>query len=151
MAMKCCTLWRSTPGWTMCDLCCFCRINKGQGVDIKSLSSRSVLTVTNMTEDRFGNYTCVAANKLGTANASVSLIGEFSMDFNLCSVRALWKHSWSDEINPQCPFLVHRGLNFHHHCSHRAEPKRPHKRKQNYSSCLVNNCASKSWRKIKWF
>ncbi|TWW58024.1 Neuronal growth regulator 1, partial [Takifugu flavidus] len=50
------------------------RINKGQGVDIKSLSSRSVLTVTNMTEDRFGNYTCVASNKLGMANASASLI-----------------------------------------------------------------------------
>ncbi|KAK1896325.1 Neuronal growth regulator 1, partial [Dissostichus eleginoides] len=50
------------------------RINKGQGIDIKSLSSRSVLTVNNMTEDRYGNYTCVATNKLGTANASVPLI-----------------------------------------------------------------------------
>ncbi|KAI3368250.1 hypothetical protein L3Q82_007970 [Scortum barcoo] len=50
------------------------RIIKGQGIDIKSLSSRSVLTVTNMTEDRYGNYTCVASNKLGTANASVPLI-----------------------------------------------------------------------------
>ncbi|XP_061681408.1 neuronal growth regulator 1 isoform X2 [Syngnathoides biaculeatus] len=50
------------------------RIIKGQGIDIKSLSSRSVLTVTNMTEDRYGNYTCVATNKLGTANASVPLI-----------------------------------------------------------------------------
>ncbi|XP_005734964.1 neuronal growth regulator 1 isoform X1 [Pundamilia nyererei] len=49
------------------------RIIKGQGIDIKSLSSRSVLTVTNMTEDRYGNYTCVASNKLGTANASVPL------------------------------------------------------------------------------
>ncbi|XP_042339584.1 neuronal growth regulator 1 isoform X1 [Plectropomus leopardus] len=50
------------------------RIIKGQGIDIKSLSSRSVLTVNNMTEDRYGNYTCVASNKLGTANASVPLI-----------------------------------------------------------------------------
>ncbi|XP_077462965.1 neuronal growth regulator 1 isoform X1 [Stigmatopora argus] len=50
------------------------RIIKGQGIDIKNLSSRSVLTVTNMTEDRYGNYTCVATNKLGTANASVPLI-----------------------------------------------------------------------------
>ncbi|XP_042272777.1 neuronal growth regulator 1 isoform X2 [Thunnus maccoyii] len=50
------------------------RIIKGQGIDIKSLSSRSVLTVTNMTEDRYGNYTCVASNNLGTANASVPLI-----------------------------------------------------------------------------
>ncbi|XP_037104879.1 neuronal growth regulator 1 isoform X3 [Syngnathus acus] len=50
------------------------RIIKGQGIEIKSLSSRSVLTVTNMTEDRYGNYTCLATNKLGTANASVPLI-----------------------------------------------------------------------------
>ncbi|XP_029285170.1 neuronal growth regulator 1 isoform X1 [Cottoperca gobio] len=50
------------------------RIIKGQDIDIKSLSSRSVLTVTNMTEDRYGNYTCVASNKLGMANASVPLI-----------------------------------------------------------------------------
>uniref|UniRef100_A0A3B5L121 Ig-like domain-containing protein n=1 Tax=Xiphophorus couchianus TaxID=32473 RepID=A0A3B5L121_9TELE len=47
------------------------RIIRGHGIDIKSLSSRSVLTVTNMTEDRYGNYTCVAINKLGRANASV--------------------------------------------------------------------------------
>ncbi|TNN84053.1 Neuronal growth regulator 1 [Liparis tanakae] len=41
------------------------KIIKGQGTDIKNLSSRSVLTVNNMTEDRYGNYTCVASNKLG--------------------------------------------------------------------------------------
>lgn len=55
----------------------YSRISNGQGIDIKNLSSRSVLTVNNMTEDHFGNYTCVATNKLGMANASVSLIGEF--------------------------------------------------------------------------
>ncbi|KAI4877429.1 hypothetical protein NFI96_032680, partial [Prochilodus magdalenae] len=50
------------------------RVSKGQtGIDIKNLSSRSVLTVSNMTEDHYGNYTCVVANKLGTANASASL------------------------------------------------------------------------------
>ncbi|CAL8253143.1 unnamed protein product [Merluccius merluccius] len=50
------------------------RIIKGQGIDINNLSTRSVLTVTNMTEDRYGNYTCVATNKIGSANASVPLI-----------------------------------------------------------------------------
>ncbi|XP_026854613.1 neuronal growth regulator 1 isoform X2 [Electrophorus electricus] len=51
------------------------RLSKGQpGIDIKNLSSRSVLTVSNMTDDRYGNYTCVAVNRLGTANASVPLI-----------------------------------------------------------------------------
>lgn len=60
------------------EMCSAFRIIKSQGIDIKSLSSRSVLTVTNMTEDRYGNYTCVASNKLGTANASVSLIRKLS-------------------------------------------------------------------------
>ncbi|XP_058634316.1 neuronal growth regulator 1 isoform X5 [Onychostoma macrolepis] len=61
------------------------RINMGQGIDIKNLSSRSVLTVKNMTQDRYGNYTCVAVNRLGTANASVPLIrlsgGKCSLQF----------------------------------------------------------------------
>ena len=61
------------------DRVVFFRIMKGQGIDIKSPSSRSVLTVTNMTEDRYGNYTCVASNKLGTANASVPLIRKLSV------------------------------------------------------------------------
>uniref|UniRef100_A0A8C5C9F0 Neuronal growth regulator 1 n=1 Tax=Gadus morhua TaxID=8049 RepID=A0A8C5C9F0_GADMO len=52
-------------------------IIKGQGIDIKNLSSRSVLTVNNMTEDRYGNYTCVATNKIGSANASVPLIRKY--------------------------------------------------------------------------
>ncbi|XP_062412087.1 neuronal growth regulator 1 isoform X1 [Sardina pilchardus] len=50
------------------------RLYRGQGIEIKNLSSRSILTVTNMTEDRYGNYTCVAINRLGTANASVPLL-----------------------------------------------------------------------------
>uniref|UniRef100_A0A3Q1GHL6 Neuronal growth regulator 1 n=1 Tax=Acanthochromis polyacanthus TaxID=80966 RepID=A0A3Q1GHL6_9TELE len=54
------------------------RIIKGQGIEIKNLNTRSVLTMTNMTEDRYGNYTCVASNKLGTANASVPLIRKCS-------------------------------------------------------------------------
>uniref|UniRef100_A0A3Q1GY14 Neuronal growth regulator 1 n=1 Tax=Acanthochromis polyacanthus TaxID=80966 RepID=A0A3Q1GY14_9TELE len=53
-------------------------IIKGQGIEIKNLNTRSVLTMTNMTEDRYGNYTCVASNKLGTANASVPLIRKCS-------------------------------------------------------------------------
>ncbi|KAG7456541.1 hypothetical protein MATL_G00236920 [Megalops atlanticus] len=50
------------------------RLTRGHGTDIKTLSSRSVLSMTNMTQERYGNYTCMAVNKLGTANASVSLL-----------------------------------------------------------------------------
>lgn len=71
---------RATPHWLRGRCALVSRIIKGQGIDIKSLSSRSVLTVTNMTEDRYGNYTCVASNKLGTANATVSLIRKLSLE-----------------------------------------------------------------------
>ncbi|KAF7254547.1 Neuronal growth regulator 1 [Varanus komodoensis] len=48
-------------------------INGQQGITIKSFSSRSFLNFNNVTEEHFGNYTCVAANKLGTTNASLLL------------------------------------------------------------------------------
>ncbi|NXU54225.1 NEGR1 regulator, partial [Turnix velox] len=48
-------------------------INGQQGITIKNYSTRSLLTVTNVTEEHFGNYTCVAANKLGMTNASLPL------------------------------------------------------------------------------
>ncbi|XP_062834228.1 neuronal growth regulator 1 isoform X5 [Anolis carolinensis] len=48
-------------------------INGQQGITIKSFSSRSFLNFNNVTEEHFGNYTCIAANKLGTTNASLLL------------------------------------------------------------------------------
>lgn len=47
--------------------------NGQQGIIIQNFSTRSILTVTNVTQEHFGNYTCVAANKLGTTNASLPL------------------------------------------------------------------------------
>ncbi|XP_048845765.1 neuronal growth regulator 1-like [Brienomyrus brachyistius] len=49
------------------------RLARGHGIEIKTLGSRSILSMSNMTDDRYDNYTCVAVNKLGSANASVPL------------------------------------------------------------------------------
>ncbi|XP_063812847.1 limbic system-associated membrane protein isoform X2 [Pseudophryne corroboree] len=49
------------------------RINSAQGLDIKSMGNRSTLLVANVTEEHYGNYTCVAANKLGVTNTSLYL------------------------------------------------------------------------------
>ncbi|CAH2311027.1 neuronal growth regulator 1 isoform X1 [Pelobates cultripes] len=50
------------------------KLTNGQkGITIKNYNSRSILTVSNVTEEHFGNYTCVAVNKLGTSNASLLL------------------------------------------------------------------------------
>lgn len=37
----------------------------------------STLTFFNVSEKDYGNYTCVATNKLGNTNASITLYGEF--------------------------------------------------------------------------
>ncbi|KAJ8357676.1 hypothetical protein SKAU_G00204700 [Synaphobranchus kaupii] len=50
------------------------RLTRAQGTDIQTLRSRSVLSMTNMTQDRYGNYTCVAVNMLGKASASMPLL-----------------------------------------------------------------------------
>lgn len=45
---------------------------------IKNEKTRSVLLFTNVTEKRFGNYTCFATNRLGASNASMLLFRKFS-------------------------------------------------------------------------
>ncbi|KAL4656057.1 neuronal growth regulator 1-like [Arapaima gigas] len=73
------------------------RLTRGQGIDIKTHTSRSILSMTNMTEDRYDNYTCVAVNKLGAANASVPLIPPNT---------ALYGSTGSAEILSSCRYLV---------------------------------------------
>lgn len=53
------------------------RINSANGLEIKSTEGQSSLTVTNVTEEHYGNYTCVAANKLGVTNASLVLFSKY--------------------------------------------------------------------------
>ncbi|XP_053311414.1 limbic system-associated membrane protein isoform X1 [Spea bombifrons] len=49
------------------------RLNSAQGLEIKSIGNRSTLVVANVTEEHYGNYTCVATNKLGVTNTSLYL------------------------------------------------------------------------------
>lgn len=49
------------------------RLNSAQGLEIKNMGNRSTLMVANVTEEHYGNYTCVAANKLGVTNTSLYL------------------------------------------------------------------------------
>ncbi|GCB72000.1 hypothetical protein scyTo_0006140 [Scyliorhinus torazame] len=48
-------------------------LNGLHGIQIKSNEDRSVLTFFNVSEEDYGNYTCVAVNKLGISNTSVLL------------------------------------------------------------------------------
>ncbi|XP_078387767.1 opioid-binding protein/cell adhesion molecule-like isoform X4 [Cetorhinus maximus] len=48
-------------------------LNGLNGIQIKKNGDRSMLTFFNVSEEDYGNYTCVAVNKLGTSNTSVLL------------------------------------------------------------------------------
>ncbi|KAL2095805.1 hypothetical protein ACEWY4_007953 [Coilia grayii] len=56
----------NTHGWAL-------RLSNGQGISIQMMGSRTLLLVSNVTEEDYGNYTCVATNRLGIHNASVFL------------------------------------------------------------------------------
>ncbi|XP_075046701.1 opioid-binding protein/cell adhesion molecule homolog isoform X2 [Mixophyes fleayi] len=52
------------------------RLSNGlDGVRIENKDHMSILTFFNVSEKDYGNYTCVASNKLGNSNASVILYG----------------------------------------------------------------------------
>uniref|UniRef100_A0A669R5X0 Limbic system associated membrane protein n=1 Tax=Phasianus colchicus TaxID=9054 RepID=A0A669R5X0_PHACC len=77
------------------------RINSANGLEIKSTGSQSLLMVANVTEEHYGNYTCVAANKLGVTNASLYL---YKID---CS-RMTHSHKWTRdrEVTQGCILLL---------------------------------------------
>uniref|UniRef100_A0A8C4TF63 Neurotrimin-like n=1 Tax=Erpetoichthys calabaricus TaxID=27687 RepID=A0A8C4TF63_ERPCA len=58
-------------------------LNKLNGVQIQNIGRVSMLTLFNVSEEDYGNYTCVAINKLGSANASINFWAEFSFKLNL--------------------------------------------------------------------
>ncbi|KAM9325914.1 neuronal growth regulator 1 [Gastrophryne carolinensis] len=73
-------------------------INGQKGILIKNYSTRSILHVSNVTEEHFGNYTCVAVNKLGSSNASLPLNPPSTAQYGITTGRA--------EILFSCWYLV---------------------------------------------
>lgn len=65
------------------DLCVFfpsSRILNGfDGLEIVNTGSVSKLTFFNVSDGDYGNYTCVAINKLGSSNTSFLLYGELHL------------------------------------------------------------------------
>ncbi|KAG9348611.1 hypothetical protein JZ751_002349 [Albula glossodonta] len=52
--------------------------NEMEGIEIENTGQRSKLTLFNISEEGYGNYTCVAINKLGSANTSIMVYGSRS-------------------------------------------------------------------------
>ncbi|KAL2094339.1 hypothetical protein ACEWY4_009058 [Coilia grayii] len=60
-------------------------LNGLHGVKIENKGKQSMLTFFNVSEEDYGNYTCVAMNALGITNASVILYGPGMHDLDINS------------------------------------------------------------------
>lgn len=49
------------------------RLSSTQAVNIQTLGTTTILVIANVTEEDYGNYTCVASNRLGVQNSSLFL------------------------------------------------------------------------------
>ncbi|XP_075471930.1 neuronal growth regulator 1 isoform X3 [Ascaphus truei] len=79
------------------------KLTNGQkGIVIKNYNTRSILTVSNVTVEHFGNYTCVAVNKLGTSNASLPLNPKYSVKH--------FARSSSDTLHYTAPSTAQYGI-----------------------------------------
>ncbi|XP_063058280.1 opioid-binding protein/cell adhesion molecule [Engraulis encrasicolus] len=60
-------------------------LNGVNGLRIESKGKQSMLTFFNVTEEDYGNYTCIAVNALGVTNASLILYGPGMHDLDINS------------------------------------------------------------------
>ncbi|KAJ8256612.1 hypothetical protein COCON_G00187640 [Conger conger] len=69
------------------------RLSNAQGISIQIFGTRTLLLVSNVTEEDYGNYTCVATNRLGFNSASLFLYRPGTgRDINgsACLSQSLW-------------------------------------------------------------
>ncbi|KAK0140771.1 Limbic system-associated membrane protein [Merluccius polli] len=68
------------------------RLSNSQGINIHTLGTTTILTIANVTEEDYGNYTCVASNRLGIQNASLFLYrpGMGRNNGSACVSQSLW-------------------------------------------------------------
>lgn len=69
------------------------RLSNAQGITIQIIGATTVLMISNVTEEDYGNYTCVATNRLGIQNASLFLFRPGTgRDINgsACVSQSLW-------------------------------------------------------------
>ena len=80
-----------------------CRLFNGlNGVKIENQGKISMLVFFNVSEEDYGNYTCVAMNKMGITNASIILYGKGI-------------HSLSFEFKPPTRYYIQKLLRRRQH------------------------------------
>lgn len=71
------------PAQLLCTLSS--RLSNGlNGIKIENQGKQSMLIFFNVSEEDYGNYTCVAMNTMGITNASIILYGEDVHDVDMC-------------------------------------------------------------------
>ncbi|XP_037534448.1 limbic system-associated membrane protein [Nematolebias whitei] len=63
----------ATPDVKYVNVVVNCKLSNTQGINIQILGTTTVLMIANVTEEDYGNYTCVASNRLGAQSASLFL------------------------------------------------------------------------------
>lgn len=58
------------------------RLSSTQAINIQTLGTTTILMIANVTEEDYGNYTCVASNRLGVQNSSLFLYREYWQQCN---------------------------------------------------------------------
>lgn len=69
------------------------RLSNTQGINIQILGTTTLLMINNVTEEDYGNYTCVASNRLGAQTASLFLFRPGTggnINGSACVSQSLW-------------------------------------------------------------
>lgn len=64
---------------------CIYRLSNSQNINIQILGTTTILMIANVTDEDYGNYTCVASNRLGVQNASLFLYSKYTFIYSALS------------------------------------------------------------------
>ncbi|XP_017665272.1 PREDICTED: opioid-binding protein/cell adhesion molecule isoform X4 [Lepidothrix coronata] len=103
------------------------------GVRIESKGRLSTLTFFNVSEKDYGNYTCVATNKLGNTNASIILYG---------TSKGRSKSSFVSATGAALGVKGAAHTSFHHPASCHLLLLMPHKKPE---ICKLQSCFQRAW------
>uniref|UniRef100_A0A8C6WPZ7 Limbic system associated membrane protein n=1 Tax=Neogobius melanostomus TaxID=47308 RepID=A0A8C6WPZ7_9GOBI len=81
------------------------RMTNTQSINIQMLGTTTILVFSNVSEEDYGNYTCVATNRLGIQNASVFLYSECTQ----YTAAATHRNSQTQREGTLCKFLTELG------------------------------------------
>lgn len=80
------------------------RLSNSQGINIQISGTTAILVIANVTEEDYGNYTCVAANRLGVQNASLFLYSKYRQQLEVWMQNWTRLSVWANPLSDYCEF-----------------------------------------------